>query len=284
MLTTNPFAEMSAHISPGVMQGYVVLMILLVIGGTVLDMMHKQSAKYFFANSKKAQAEAKKKVGAGKKAGLAVQTVASEVLTSSEFCNSKRRLSHLMTMYGFIFFVVTTALLIFKYTGSGAEAPGLIPFLWHLGALSLCVGGYWFWFAIRVDVAAEGVKWYEFNGRGDLFILGLLFTATFALLWSFFQAVGAGAFSTFLFVLFILSSTVLFGSVYWSKFAHMFFKPAAAFQKKVAHADGSRENLPEDFDLSDPEVHARFPDVPEYMGKNPPNMGLGIKAEAPRHY
>ncbi len=280
----NPFSEIAAFIPPSMMKTYVVLMILLVIGGTVLDMMHKQSAKYFFANSKKAQANAKHKVGGGKKAGLAVKTVANEVLTSSEFCNSKRRLSHLMTMYGFIFFVVTTAILIFKYTGSGQEASGLVTFLWHLGALSLCVGGYWFWFAIRVDVASEGVKWNQFTGRGDLFILGLLATATFALLWSFTQAIGLGVISYLMFALFIVSSTVLFGSVYWSKFAHMFFKPAAAFQKKVAQADGSNENLPFDYDLTDPELQAKFPDLPTYLGTNPPNMGLGIKREAPRHY
>jgi hypothetical protein len=284
MLTNNPFAEMSALISPTVMQGYVVLMIVLVVGGTVLDMIHKQSAKYFFENSRKAQKDAKVKVGGIQKTGLAVKTVANEVLTSSEFCNKRRRLSHLMTMYGFIFFVVTTALLIFKYTGSEATAPALIPLLWHLGALSLCVGGYWFWFAIRVDVASEGVKWHQFNGRGDLFILGLLFTATFALLWSISQAAGAGTLTVILFALFILSSTVLFGSVYWSKFAHMFFKPAAAFQKKVAMADGSRLNLPGDFDLTDPEVQAKFPDIPEYLGTNPPNMGLGIKRESANHY
>ncbi len=285
MITNNPFSEVASVISPSVMQGYVVLMILLVIGGTVLDMIHKQSAKYFFANSKKAQAGAKVKVGGGKKAGLAVKTVANEVLTSSEFCNSKRRMSHLMTMYGFVFFVVTTALLIFKYTGADAvQAPVLVPLLWHLGALSLCVGGYWFWFSIRVDVASEGVKWNQFNGRGDLFILGLLFTATFALLWSFTQAIGLGGFKWLMFALFILSATVLFGSVYWSKFAHMFFKPAAAFQKKVAQADGSNENLPADYDLTDPELQKKFPDLPTYLGENPPNMGLGIKREQPRHY
>ncbi len=284
MFTNNPFAEMSALIPASVMQGYVVLMILLVIGGTVLDMRHKQSAKYFFENSKKAQKNAKRKVGGGKKAWLATKTVTNEVLTSSEFCNSRRRLSHLLTMYGFILFVVTTAILIFSHASPEASAPTVVTLLWHLGALMLCGGGYWFWFSIRVDVASEGVKWNQFNGRGDLFILGLLSTATFGLLWSFTQTLGAGSLSMFFFVIFILSSTVLFGSVYWSKFAHMFFKPAAAFQKKVAQADGSNENLPADFDLSDPEVQARFPDIPEYMGANPPNMGLGIKREAPRHF
>jgi hypothetical protein len=86
------------------------------------------------------------------------------------------------------------------------------------------------------------------------------------------------------FVLFIASSTVLFGSVFWSKFAHMFFKPAAAYQKKCVKADGSNENLPGEYDLSGSDVQSRFPDIPEYMGTNPENMGLGIKREPPQHF
>ena len=42
----------------------------------------------------------------------------------------------------------------------------------------------------------------------------------------------------------VVATTVLFGSVPWSKFAHMFFKPAAALQNRVAEANGSRSNLP----------------------------------------
>jgi len=211
-----------------------------------------------------------------------LKTVAKEVLTSGEFANPKRRISHLFTMYGFIIFVVTTAILIFAYPTPEDSAPTILPLLWHLGAAMLCLGGYWFWFSIRVDVASEGVKWYQLNGRGDLFIIGLLGMATFALLWSF--TMGLGALNMLFFVLFVAFSTLLFGSVYWSKFAHMFFKPAAAFQKRVIKADGSRENMPAIYDLSDPEVQARFPDIPTYMGAKPPNMGLGIKREAPNHF
>ncbi|KPJ94910.1 MAG: adenylylsulfate reductase [Gammaproteobacteria bacterium SG8_15] len=284
MFTSNPFAELSASIPPNVMQGYVILMVLLVIGGTVIDMIHKKSAKYFFENAKKAKKNAKRTVSGGEKVGLAISTVASEVLTSSEFCNPKRRLSHLLTMYGFIIFVATTAIMIFGYPTPEAPTPAILPQLWHIGAIMLCVGGYWFWFFIRVDVSAEGVTWFRLV-RADLFILSLLATATFGLIWSYMQSSqGASTWTTIFFALFILSSTVLFGSVLWSKFAHMFFKPAAAFQKKVTKADGSMENLPAEYDLSDPEVHKKFPDIPEYMGKNPPNMGLGIKREAPRHY
>ena len=280
MLGTNPFFELATVISPGLMQGYVILMVLLVIGGTILDMLHKKSAQYFFENAKRAQKDAKRTLGGGEKASIAMQTVANEVLASSEFKSTRRRISHLFTMYGFVIFVVSTAVLIFGYATEAAA--GIWPVLWHLGALSLCFGGYWFWFFIRVDVASEGVKWYNFNGRGDIFIVGLITMPTFALLWS--VTMGTGALNTLFFVLFIASATVLFGSVFWSKFAHMFFKPAAAYQKRCLKADGSRENLPDDYDLTDPAVQARYPDIPEYMGTNPPDMGLGIGREPPRHY
>jgi len=280
MLSSNPFYELSTFISPAIMQGYVILMVLLVIGGTILDMMHKKSPQYFFENAKRAQKDAKRTLSGGEKASLAVQTVVNEVLTSSEFKRIRRRISHLFTMYGFVIFVASTAVLIFGYATEAAA--GIWPFLWHLGALMLCFGGYWFWFFIRVDVSAEGVKWYNFNGRGDVFIVGLITMPTFALLWS--ATMGSGLLNMLFLVLFIACSTVLFGTVFWSKFAHMFFKPAAAFQKKCIMADGSRENLPADYDLTDPAVQKRFPDIPEYMGTNPPNMGPGYSAERPSHY
>ena len=283
MFTTNPFAELSTTISAAVMQGYVILMFLLVVGGTILDMMHKKSATYFFENSKKAQKRAKRQVSSGEKAALAVKTLTSEVMTSAEFDNQQRRVSHLFTMYGFIVFVVATAVLIFAYPTPAKPAPAIIPLLWHIGALMLCFGGYWFWLFIRVDVSSEGHPWYRLV-RADLFIVSLLATATFALLWSAFQAGGVSGWKTLFFGLFILSSTVLFGTVLWSKFAHMFFKPAAAYQKRITKADGSQENMPDLPELTDPAVKERYPDIPEYMGDNPAYMGLGISREAPNHY
>jgi len=283
MFMSNPFSELSEFISPAIMQGYIILMVVLVVGGTVLDMIHKKSAQYFFENAKKAQKSAKRTVGTGEKASIAVKVLANEVLTSGEFCNTKRRLSHLLTMYGFIIFVATTAIMIFGYADPATPTPAILPQLWHIGALMLAIGGYWFWFFIRVDVSAEGLSWYRFE-RADLFIVSLLTTSTFALIWSYTQSQAIEGWSTLFLVLFILSNTVLFASVMWSKFAHMFFKPAAAFQKRVTRADGSRENLPADFDLSDPEVQAKFPDIPEYMGKNPEYMGQGIRREPAKHY
>jgi hypothetical protein len=95
---------------------------------------------------------------------------------------------------------------------------------------------------------------------------------------------GAWIWAELFLALFIVTSAVLFGGVIWSKFAHMFFKPAAAYNKRIIKADGSRENLPEIGDLTDPELLKQFPDIAEYLGTNAPNMGLGIKRERPQHY
>jgi hypothetical protein len=262
MFTINPFSELAGFISLMAMQVYVIAMVLLVIGGTVLDMVHKKSAKYFFNNAEKAKAAASKTLTGSEKVSIAIKTVAEDVLTSAEFCNPHRRIAHLLTMYGFIMFAVTTAIMIFGY--GNAVTPAVLPLLWHSGALMLCVGGYWFWFFIRVDVAAEGNPWYRVM-RADLFVLSLLATATFALLWSALQFKGIAGWSSLFFALFILASTVLFGGVMWSKFAHMFFKPAAAFQKRVAKADGSRDGLPEPAD-------------------KPEQYGPGIKRLHPKNY
>ncbi len=83
------------------------------------------------------------------------------------------------------------------------------------------------------------------------------------------------------FALYILATTVLFGGVYWSKFAHMFFKPAAAFDKRVAEADGTNMNLPL-LNRDDPAQRERH--SMELLRNAPMDMGLGIKREAPRHY
>jgi len=264
MLTTNPFSEIATSIPPGVMKTYVVVMILLVIGGTLFDVIHKKSALYFFNNMQRSKNNSKKSVGGGQKAGIAVKTLAHDVLASGEFCNARRRNAHLLTMYGFILFVVSTAVLIFSYTSPGAVTPVLWSLLWHLGALMVCVGGYWFWFFIRVDVAAEGLTPFRFI-RADLFVVSLVATTTFALLWSLFQAIGAGFLGGLFFALFVIAATALFGGVPWSKFAHMFFKPAAAFEKRLSEADGSMNNLPPPSDA-------------------PAQFGLGIKRDAPRHY
>ena len=55
MFTTNPFSVLAETVPSIVMQGFVVLMILLIVTGTLLDIIHKKNVKYFFENAKKAK-------------------------------------------------------------------------------------------------------------------------------------------------------------------------------------------------------------------------------------
>jgi hypothetical protein len=240
---TNPFAELSASIPPTIMQAYVVVMILMVAGGTLLDVMHKKSAKYFFDNWQSAKSKGSRQVSGGEMASVAIQTAVVDVLASGEFCNVQRRIAHLLTMYGFLAYVVTTAIMVFAYPTPAKPAPAILPALWYVGALMICLGGYWFWFFIRADVAAEGNSPFRLM-RADLFVTSLLASATLGLLWAAVQTTGNRTGTNVLLALYLLATTVLFGSIPWSKFSHMFFKPAAAFQKRVEQANGSRSNLP----------------------------------------
>jgi hypothetical protein len=252
MFTSNPFAELSASVPPTVMQTYVVVMALLVAGGTLFDVMHKKSARYFFNNWRNSKSKAKKQVGGGEMVSIAVQTAVVDVMTSGEFCNARRRVAHLLTMYGFVIYVVTTAIMVFAYPTPATPAPAAIPTLWYIGALMVCLGGYWFWFFIRVDVAAEGNSPFRFV-RADLFIVALVLSVTFGLVWAYLPRTGHTAWTTVFLALYLIATTVLFGSIPWSKFSHMFFKPAAALQKRVAEANGTRSNLPAPADA--PEIY-----------------------------
>ena len=264
MIASNPFVELSLTIPPVLMQLFVLTMITLVIIGTVMDIIHKKNVKYFFENAKKAKLQATREVSTGEKTSIVVRTVAQEILTTSELGAGKRRVAHLLGMYGTIIFWISSVIMIFCYSSTNIATPSYWPILWHLGAFMTCLGGYWFWFFLRVDVAAEAYPWYRII-QADLFVLALIITSTLALLWSFLQFSNIKIWDTVFLALFSLSNIVLFGGVYWSKFAHMFYKPGAAIQKNLAEADGSRDNLPLPSD-------------------KPKQFGLGIKRESPKHY
>ena len=264
MLETNPFSLLSEVVPTVVMQGFIIAMVLLIAFGTIIQMIHHKNLTYFFNNAKKAKLQATREVGAAEKAKIIAKTTVYDIGTTSELGFGKRRLAHVLGMYGTIIFWIASAMLVFCYTGADKTSSTLWSMLWHVGAILTCVGGFWFWFFLRVDVSAEAHPWYRII-KADLFVLALLACSTFGLAWSYTQFNGQVGLSFLFFALFVVSNLVLFGGVYWSKFAHMFYKPGAALQKNLAEADGSRDNLP-------PEADA------------PEQFGLGIKREEPKHY
>ena len=266
MITNNPFSVLSETIPTIAMQTFVIVMGLLVILGTLVDIIHKKNVKYFFENAKKAKKSAKKKLTTGEKTAVVIKTIAGDIATTSELGAGKRRVAHLLGMYGTILFWVGSVIMIFCYADSSLNTPLVWPIIWHVGAIMTVLGGSWFWFFLRVDVYSEAHPWYRII-KADLFVLALIASSLFGLIWSFLQSLNLNnRWDDKLFlILFIISNLVLFGGVYWSKFAHMFYKPGAAIQKNLAEADGSRDNLPPPAD-------------------EPEKYGLGIKREAPKHY
>ena len=266
MFTNNPFSILSETVPTIAMQTFVIVMGLLVVVGTLVDIIHKKNVRYFFENAKKAKKAAKKKLSTGETTSVIIKTVASDILTTSELGAGKRRSAHLLGMYGTIMFWLASVVLIFCYSNANSDTTILWPVLWHIGAFMTVIGGSWFWFFLRVDVYSEAHPWYRII-KADLFVLALIASSLFGLIWSFLQSLDLNERwddKVFL-VLYIISNLVLFGGVYWSKFAHMFYKPGAALQKNLAEADGSRDNLPPPADA-------------------PEKFGLGIKRDVPKHY
>ena len=63
MSAANPFATLGGVLPASFMQWYVVLMAVAVVVGTLYDMAHKASARYFFDNWRKSRIRSKRPVG-----------------------------------------------------------------------------------------------------------------------------------------------------------------------------------------------------------------------------
>lgn len=239
MFTDNPFLAVAAFTPPGFLQVYVVLMALAVVAGTLFDVVHKRSGEFFARQRKQTRTAATRPLGGGAMAGVALRTLAHDVATFGEFCNQKRRLSHALMFYGFVLYIVTTVVMVFAYPGD-PQTPAVLPILWYLGALMVAVGGYWFFFFLRVNVVHDGQPTWRLV-RADLFIVSLLASVSFALLFGLVTAAGNPPATRLFFALYLLFTTLLFVSVPWSKFAHMFYKPAMAFERRVQQEDGSSD-------------------------------------------
>jgi len=266
MMSINPYSILAESIPSVFIQGFVILMLALIFFGTVIQMIHHKNITYFFNNAKKAKLSAEKELGTGEKVTIIAKTVVHDIATTAELGAGKRRVAHVLGMWGTILFWIASVVMIFCYTSADIITPTVWPMMWHVGAIMTCVGGYWFWLFLRVDVLAEAHPWYRII-KADLFVLTLLACATFGLAWSYTQSLNLENRwdDKIYLVLYILSNLALFGGVYWSKFAHMFYKPGAAIQKNLAEADGSRDNLPP-------------------LADAPKQFGLGIKREQPKHY
>ena len=163
MIYNNPFSTLSETVPSLVMQGFLITMIALVILGTLVDIIHKKNVKYFFQNAKKAKKSATRELSVKEKTSIIAKTVVYDIGTTSELGAGKRRVAHLLGMYGTILFWLASAVMIFCYSTSSSITPSAWPVIWHVGAIMTVVGGCWFWFFLRVDVYSEAQPWYRLS-------------------------------------------------------------------------------------------------------------------------
>lgn len=237
MFTRNPFFALTDFVSPGFMQVYAALLIVAVVAGTVYDLLHDGKARFFLQDRRRARAAARRPLDGMARAAIAVKTLATDVATFGEFCNLSRRISHVLMFYGFVLYVITTLGLVYGYPGE-PYPPVYLPVLWNVGLALALLGGYWFFFLLRVNVVHDGQPPWRLV-RADLFIVTLLGSLTFALLFEGAAMLGNATATKVFAALYLLFTTLLCVTVPWSKFAHMFYKPVVAVQKRLEEADGS---------------------------------------------
>ena len=140
MITNNPFSILAETIPSIAMQIFVIAMGVLVVLGTLIDIIHKKNVKYFFENAKKAKKSAKKILTTGEKTAVVFKTIASDIATTSELGAGKRRVAHLLGMYGTILFWVGSVVMIFCYSSPSSNTPLVWPIIWHAGAIMTVLG------------------------------------------------------------------------------------------------------------------------------------------------
>ena len=87
MLTSNPFAAVTEYLPAALLQGYIVLMLLAVVAGTLFDVWHKGSAIFFAQRRAKSKADAERQLSGGEAFSLALETIA-EAAVSDTLLNS----------------------------------------------------------------------------------------------------------------------------------------------------------------------------------------------------
>ena len=123
MIYNNPFSILSETIPAIATQSFLIAMVALVVVGTLVDIIHKKNVKYFFQNAKKAKKSATRELGNVERFSVVAKTVVYDIATTSELGAGKRRVAHLLGMYGTILFWIASAVMIFCYSSSSSNTP-----------------------------------------------------------------------------------------------------------------------------------------------------------------
>jgi len=126
---------------------------------------------------------------------IAVQTAVVDVMASGEFCNMRRRIAHLLTMYGFVIYVVTNRYHGFRVPNArhaGAQSNGIVVRRGPDGLASAATGSG---FSSGSTLSLRAIHRFRLI-RADLFIVSLVLSVTFGLAWAYVQTTGNATWQT----------------------------------------------------------------------------------------
>ena len=129
MMSINPYSALAETVPSVLIQGFVLLMLVLILFGTVIQMIHHKNITYFFNNAKKAKLSAERELGTGEKATIIAKTVVHDIATTAELGAGKRRIAHVLGMWGTILFWVSSVVMIFNYSSINAVTPNIWPIM-----------------------------------------------------------------------------------------------------------------------------------------------------------
>ena len=105
------------------MQVYVLIMIALVVAGTLFDIVHKGSARYFFEHWRRSKDQGATQDRGGRAGVDRGQDRPRGRPGVRRILQRARRVAHLLTMYGFLIYVVATAIMVFGYPTPAIPTP-----------------------------------------------------------------------------------------------------------------------------------------------------------------
>jgi hypothetical protein len=239
MYNPNPYVGLTLFLPTIGLQIFVGLMVCAVIIGSLWDLYRGRKLQFLKKQRSEARERQTRSLTAGERIGVVAKAVVINIATSAEFQNKSRRTTHLLGLYGFVIYLLSTVLMVFLYPTS-KDMPIILPIAWNLGAIMIVAGGLWFFLRQRVNVSHEGNSpWHMI--RADLFISMLILSSAFALIMELSQLSGSKGWVGIFSGIYMLFTTLLFITVRWSKFPHMFYKSGLAIQKRLDEACGIRD-------------------------------------------
>ena len=237
MYNPNPYVSLTLFLPAIGLQIYMGLMISAVVIGTLWDLYRGRKLRFFRKERSEIRKRQARSLTAGERIGVVAKAIVINIATSAEFQNKSRRTTHLLGLYGFVIYLLSSLLMVFLYPAS-KDTPIVLPIAWNLGAMMVVGGGLWFFLKQRVNVSHEGNSpWHLI--RADLFITMLILSSASALIMELSQlSGGSGGWVGIFLGIYILFTTLLFVTVRWSKFPHMFYKSGLAIQKRLDEARG----------------------------------------------